>query len=79
MLTSLSFSFVKTGSGSLPPGHLSDLVRRGRSDGLLSDGEEELWGAAHTDPGLHGERGGDWWRDDDDKEEEEEEEEGSGG
>lgn len=73
-----AFVVAKTGSGSLPSGHLSDLVRRGRVDDLLSDWEEELWGAAYTDPGLHGEHRRDCQWDDDDKEEEEEEEEGSG-
>lgn len=70
---------VTTGSGSVLPGHLSDHVGRGPTDELLSDGEEELRGAVHTDPGLSGECGREWRRDDDDEEEEEEEEEGSGG
>lgn len=64
-----------TGGGSLLPGHLSDLVRRGRPDGLLPDGQELR--AANTDPGLRGGRGRN--RRLGDEEAEEEEEEGPGG
>lgn len=73
----LNIYFMSTGSYSLLPGHLSHLVRRGHLEDLVSNFEEEHWGATYSEPVLPGEHWRSWGRHNG-EEEEEEEEEGSG-